>query len=364
MGHLPQDIYDSRLDLLRSKFDEWDIEAVLVTNDTNRRWLSGFTGTTGILLISIDRAVIATDSRYWEQVIDQVTHFSLFKMRGSIIKNLVDLIDEIGVHKIAFEAEHVSVDQYDRMQQLDQVEWKKIANLVSTFRTIKVAEEIESIRAAARITDEAMEKVPLLARIGMTERQLAWELEKLMRDAGASELAFPVIVASGPNSARPHHMTGDRALQIGDTVIIDMGAKLNGYCSDLTRTFHLGATNDEQFGGVYNIVLQAQTNALENMRAGMASSIIDALARDVIKEAGFGDNFGHGLGHGIGLDIHENPRLSWANEEIIDSGVAVTVEPGVYLPGWGGVRIEDLIQVTDDGIEFLSECPKTPMIPV
>jgi Xaa-Pro aminopeptidase len=236
--------------------------------------------------------------------------------------------------------------------------------MISSFRTIKLAEEIEAIRSAARITDSAMEKVPLIAKPGMTESQLAWELEKLLRETGASELSFPIIVASGPNSARPHHMTGERSLQIGDTIIIDMGAKLNGYCSDLTRSFHIGESKNEQFSNVYDLVLKAQTNALEKMSAGMLSRDIDGLAREIIDEAGFGNNFGHGLGHGVGLDIHENPRLSWTNEDIVESGVVITVEPGIYLPGWGGIRIEDLVQVKDNGVEFLSKCPKKPIIAV
>jgi Xaa-Pro aminopeptidase len=197
----------------------------------------------------------------------------------------------------------------------------------------------------------------------LSESQLAWELEKTMREAGAEGMAFDVIVASGPNAALPHHHPGDRRLQEGDSLIVDMGAKLDGYHSDMTRTFYIGNQPDERFSEIYDLVQTAQTAVLDHLKPGMTGKEVDALARNLIAEAGYGDYFGHGLGHGVGLFIHEGPSLSpRSEEEIIDVDMVLTVEPGIYISGWGGVRIEDLIVITRDGYESISHCPKTPSI--
>jgi Xaa-Pro aminopeptidase len=233
---------------------------------------------------------------------------------------------------------------------------------VEALREVKAEEEIELIRRAAAITDAAMEQVPTLARVGIDERELAWQLERRMREAGADEMAFPVKVAGGPNAARPHHSPGDRPLQVGDTIIVDMGAAVGGYRSDLTRSFHLGADPGQKFWEVYNLTLQAQKTALAEMRAGMSGREIDGLARSVIEAGGYGDDFGHSLGHGVGLEIHEGPRLGRTTDEAAPAGAVVTVEPGIYLPGWGGIRIEDLVLLTAEGAETISACPKTPII--
>jgi Xaa-Pro aminopeptidase len=210
-----------------------------------------------------------------------------------------------------------------------------------------------------------MSAVNEIIRPGMSEKQVAWELEKMMREAGADGMAFPVIVASGPNGAFAHHSSGDRQLKVGDPIIIDMGASLNGYQSDLTRTFYLGKAPDEKFWEIYNLVHNAQKAALKAIRAGKKSNAIDKVARDAITKAGYGKEFGHGLGHGVGLEIHEEPRLSFTAEdkERLTAGAVVTVEPGIYIEGWGGVRIEDLVLVTDTGVEILSRCSKNPIIP-
>jgi Xaa-Pro aminopeptidase len=198
----------------------------------------------------------------------------------------------------------------------------------------------------------------------MSEKQVAWELEKIMREAGADSMAFPVIVASGPNGAFAHHSSSDRKLKVGDPIIVDMGASLNGYQSDLTRTFYLGNEPDEKFWEIYNIVHEAQKAALNEIKAGKSGKAIDQAARDHIKQAGYEKAFGHGLGHGVGLDIHEGPRLSQTaeNDPPLPAGAVVTVEPGIYLESWGGVRIEDLVMVTESGVELLSRCSKNPII--
>jgi len=291
------------------------------------------------------------------------------------LATFLDLINMSGANTIGIEASQVSVAQYQTWQKAlkeanenkenEAITFKPLNQTIEPLRLIKTEQELEKIRAAAAITDQVMGQVNTIAKVGMTEKQLAWELEKRMRELGADGLAFDIIVAAGPNGALAHHRPSTRPLQAGDTIVIDMGAQLDGYHSDLTRSFHMGpAAPDDKFWAVYNLVHTAQKNALAHMRAGMSGQAIDALARDVIDDAGHGEAFGHSLGHGVGLEIHENPRLSKLTESEIPAGSVVTVEPGVYLPGWGGIRIEDLVVLGTDGVQFLSHCPKNPIIPI
>ena len=359
----------NRIELIRAQLSTWNVNGILITNLSNCRWASGFTGSACTIVITAEKALLGTDFRYWEQAANQAPEFELVKMgRTAEFAKQADVVKMAGVDRMGFESSNMTVSDFaDLKRQCKDVEDLKLVPLnsrIEPLRDVKSAEELEKIRAAAAITDLAMEQVNEIAKPGMTERELAWELEKLMRENGADGMAFPIIVASGPNSAMAHHHPGDRKLQAGDPIIIDMGAVLDGYHSDMTRTFFMGNELDEKFKYVYDLVHMAQKNALKNMQAGMLGKEIDALAREVIADAGQGENFGHSLGHGVGLDIHEGPRLSSIYEEEIPVGSVVSVEPGVYLSGWGGVRIEDLVVLTDDGIEFLSHCPKKPVIEI
>ncbi|MCP4429233.1 MAG: aminopeptidase P family protein [Chloroflexi bacterium] len=355
-------LFQKRLDAIRQQFDDWKVDGLLIGSAANRRWLSGFTGSSGQLLITADKAILATDFRYWEQAANQSPDFALFKQKRKK-EDTANFLAAGGASKIGLEAQHVTLAESAKLKKVDGIKWVPLAKTAESLRKIKSSDEIETMRAAAAITDQVMAQVNELARPGMSERALAWELEKRMRELGAEGMAFDVIVASGPNAALPHHHPGDRQLRAGDAIIVDMGARLDGYHSDMTRSFYLGAEPDEQFWSVYNVVLAAQTAVLDQIKPGMNGKEVDALARDAIAEAGHSDHFGHGLGHGIGLVIHETPHLSPRSEkEIMAARLAVTIEPGVYIPGWGGVRIEDLIVLTDDGFEYLSHCPKTPVI--
>lgn len=353
-----------RVNSLREKLGDWGVDAVLITSATNRHWLSGFTGSAGRLLITPDSATLSTDSRYWEQAERQAPSFTLYRHRDE--KN--DTLEFLGrgrFPRIGFEANFVTIAELETLQGLDGITWIPLRDTAESLRQVKSDDELAYIMAAARITDATVSQVPSLARPGLTEKALAWELEKVMRDAGADRPGFDIIVASGPNSALPHHRPGDRQLQAGDALIIDLGAEVNGYKSDLTRTFHLGAEPDEQFRMVYGIVLAAQEAALAGARAGLSGKDVDAMARDVITAAGYGDSFGHGLGHAVGLDIHESPRFSrLADKGTLPPGAVMTVEPGIYLSGWGGVRIEDLIVLTEAAPRLLSMAPKDPAIPL
>jgi Xaa-Pro aminopeptidase len=356
--------YQGRLTAVRQNLTEWQVDALLISSPANWRWLSGFTGSNAMLLITPEKAIIATDFRYHERARIETPHFELFKHERTA-KHDRAFFKAVNAARIGVEQKHVTLEQAAKWRKLRTgIQWKPLPETVEPMRAIKTAGEIEIMRRAAVITDQAMSQFPEIARPGLTEKQLAWELEKIMREAGADGTAFPTIVASGPNSALPHHTTGGRKLQIGDVIIVDMGAKLDGYHSDLTRTFYLGNEPSSQFWDIYNLVYRAQQNVFANLRSGMTLREADALARDLIHKAGHKEHFGHGLGHGVGLDIHEDPFLSPRAPEsaTIEAGMNVTVEPGIYIPGWGGIRLEEFALVTHKGLELISHCPYQPII--
>lgn len=355
---------NNKLSLVRDSLEKWRVEGLLITNPANRRWLSGFTGSAGMVLVTKDKAILSTDSRYWEQAERQAPDFELYRARAAK-DDLQNFLAMGGASSIGFEAKHVTVADYRTYKREKKFHWRALTATVEPFRAVKTAEELSAIRAAARITDDTVGQVPRLAKPGVTERAIAWELEKFMREAGADAPGFDIIVASGPNSALPHHHPGERPLEAGDIIVVDLGSEVDGYRSDLTRSFYLGDTPDDTFWNIYNTVLEAQVTAIEGIRSGVNGKSIDSLARNIITDAGYGDNFGHGTGHSLGLEIHESPRFSInSQKDVVRSGTVMTVEPGIYLPGYGGVRIEDLVVVTDDGAEYLSHAPKLPIIPI
>lgn len=360
-------VIQQRLSAVRQKLPQWKVGGLFITSPTNRRWLSGFTGSSGYLIITADRAFFGTDFRYWGRAAKEAPDFELIKMEGDIKERMAKFLNKSAVSSLGVEGQ-MTLAELAMLESLEgiSIEFIPISEPVEPLRQVKTADEIKAIRAAAAITDQAMSAVNEIIRPGMSEKQVAWELEKIMREAGADRMAFPVIVASGPNGAFAHHSSGERKLKAGDAIIIDMGASLNGYQSDLTRTFYLGNEPDEKFWEIYNTVHEAQKAALKAIKAGENGKVIDTIARDHIKNAGYEKAFGHGLGHGVGLDIHEEPRLSQtaADAPPLPAGAVVTVEPGIYLEGWGGVRIEDLVMVTESGVELLSRCSKNPIIPL
>ena len=358
-------IYQQRLAQVRAKFEGWKVDGLIISDAVNRLWLSGFTGSAGQLVITREQAILATDSRYWVQASDQSPDFDLFKLyrrKGEEAK----LLELAAVSRIGIDSEQITLaNALNLKKRVKEVEWVELRSPIAPFRAVKTALELDAIRAAAAITDKAMAKVNEWARPGVSEKQLAWQLEKEMRELGADGMAFDVIVAAGLNSARPHHTPSDYVMQAGDALTVDMGAKLNGYHSDMTRAFFLGAKPTDKFWEIYNLVLAAHTAVFEQAQADMNCHAIDSIAREIIVAAGYGDNFGHGLGHGVGLEIHEAPGLGQserAKKKTAVVGMTVTVEPGIYLPDWGGIRIEDLGVLTENGIELISHCPKTPII--
>jgi Xaa-Pro aminopeptidase len=343
---------------------EEGLDALLVYQPENRRYISGFTGSEAMLLITQDRAVLATDSRYWEQAERESPDYSLFQVKTRYVMEMTDLLAAAGNPKhIGFESAFVTVDQLDQLTDAaPEVEWIATKGLIEDLRLIKDESEIALMRRAARITDDGVEFLRRTLRPGMTEREAAWELEAYMRTHGADKIAFDLIVASGPGGAEPHHHAGSRVIEAGEPIVLDLGARVNGYNSDLTRTLCLGQPKDDRFMEIYSIVLRAQDAALNGIRAGMTGIEADKLARDVIVAAGYGDHYGHGLGHGVGLAVHEEPRASRIAEDALPAGSTLTVEPGIYLPGWGGVRIEDLTLVSENGVQLLSRASKEPLV--
>ena len=307
-------------------------------------------------------------SRYWGRIGLECPGFELVKFGvggGSFAGDgLPRLLERVGAHQVAFEADHVPYAEAQAwMDKNPQVEWVAAQGLVRQLRSVKDAAEIATLRAAVALADEALAAALAQVRPGMTERELAWSIESYMRTHGAEAAAFETIVGVGPNGAQPHHDTGETPLVEGEPIVIDMGARLHGYHSDLTRTVCLGQPKEpERFWKVYDTVLRAQTTAEAGLQPGMTCQQADALARDVIEGAGFGEYFGHGLGHGVGLAIHEEPSFRPGSQAQVEPGNVVTVEPGIYLPDWGGVRIEDIVLITDNGAEVLTKAPKQPII--
>jgi len=347
-----------RVEALRALLADQGLDALVVSQPENRRYLSGFTGSAGVLIISQQDAIIATDSRYFIQASQQAPDFELAKVTDELPPVLAEVLQRLGTRRVGFEAAHVAFAIHQRwVEAVPDIEWVPTEDLVEGLRAVKDEAELALIRQAVTLTDEALVQVTDRIRPGMTERQVAWELEVYLRTHGAEAVAFEIIVASGPNSALPHARATDRVIRSREPIIIDVGARVDGYHSDLTRTLCLGPT-DRRFEEIYHIVLQAQTVAEAGIRAGMGGQEADSLARQVIEDAGYGEHFGHSLGHGVGLAVHEKPRLGKTSKDVLRPGMAVTVEPGIYLPDWGGVRLEDIVLVGADGVEVLTQAPK------
>jgi Xaa-Pro aminopeptidase len=354
---------NSRLAALRDLLAGKEVDGLLVSGPENRRYLSGFTADDpewGALLITGEAAVLLTDFRYqlWAQ--NEAADFQIAIYKVSLGATLAGLLQELKVRRLGFESAHVTYRGYQRLTETvaaqgAQVEWRPLEGVVEELREVKAPEELAAMRRALELSEAVLRRVSRGLAPGRTERQVAWEIEKGLREGGAESLAFPPIVAAGENSARPHHQPGDRVIQAGEPIIIDMGARLNGYCADITRTCILGPAED-QFKKIYTLVRRAQAAAEAGLKAGMDSLAGDALARQVIAEAGYGEAFGHSLGHGVGLAVHEAPALSPNPERrtTLKAGGVVTVEPGIYLAGWGGVRLEDMVLLKEDGTEVLN----------
>ncbi|MDE2860731.1 MAG: aminopeptidase P family protein [Chloroflexota bacterium] len=354
----------SKLDALRARFESSEIDGILIGSDENRRYVSGFSGTAGNLIITSDAAVLATDFRYIEQAGQQAPDFRVLRVAGGGSDWLTNLLKELGVSRLGFESQHMTVATHERLSKAfaeagngSGVELVPTAGLIEELRSVKDEAEMALLTRAIEISDRAFEEVSRILKDGMTEREVAWLLERTMRELGADSVSFDTIVAAGPNAALPHHRADDTPLRDGQPLIIDMGARYEGYCSDLSRTLSIGH-EDDTFREVYTTVLRAQQTAIDGVRSGMTAGEADGLARAVIEEAGYGDKFGHSLGHGVGLEIHERPGVGPNSPVVLEDGMPFTIEPGIYISGWGGVRIEDIVVLEDGKARVISNAPK------
>jgi Xaa-Pro aminopeptidase len=366
---------DSRLDRLRQKMAEVELDVLLVSSPiedifgnvgANRRYLSGFTGSVGYLLITQEAALIAVDFRYYEQAQREALGFTLFPASGPLSDWFASLVGEAALagKKLGFQAGDITVATYQTitkavkdMPASQRPKLLAAPPLVEGLRAIKDADELAAIQRAVDLGDEAFVAIAQRIEPGWTEAQAAWEIEKYIREHGGEGVSFKIIVAAGPWAAMPHAYPRDERIQKGEPILIDMGVRLGGYCSDLSRTLFLGQP-DKQFDKIYDIVLTAQLTAEALIRKDMTGEQAHLLAHNVIAETGYGENFGHGLGHGVGLQVHETPRLIRASKDVLADSMVFTIEPGIYISGWGGVRIEDMVVLEDGRPRVLTKAPK------
>ncbi len=360
---------EARVERVRSALADQNLDAILITHPSNRFYLTGFTGediapneSSGHLIITASDAVLVTGSVNVTQAEAQSPHVRVIRREGGWAKADAGVVFDLGVSRIGYEADAMLEGVFrgiteELRERGREIEWVAVDGLVEKLRATKSPSEIELLRKAFEITNTAFDHVAQTIQAGQTEREIAWKIHVAMVELGAEGPAFPTIVAAGTHAARPHHEPGERVIAEGEPIVIDMGARYHGYCADLTRTVWVGEP-DEKLREVYPIVAQAVEEVLERIGHGASGKTMDEAARSFIEGRGFGDAFSHGLGHGVGVRVHESPSMHKESEDTLATGNVVTIEPGVYLPEWGGVRVEDVVLITDDGIEVLTTAAK------
>ena len=350
-----------KLSNLREQLKNEEIDALLITNPYNRSYMTQFTGTAGVAVVSAEDAVFITDFRYTEQAEKEIEGYRIVQHTKTIIEEVAIQVKGMNVKTIGFEKDDMAFGLYEQYEKEIEADLKPVAGLVENLRMVKTADEIAILQKAAKIADDAFEHIITYIRPGITELDVSNELEFFMRKQGATSSSFSIIVASGLRSALPHGVATDKVIESGDFVTLDYGALYEGYISDITRTVAVGEPSDK-LKEVYAVVLEAQELALKGIKPGMTGIEADAIARDHITSKGYGEAFGHSTGHGIGMEVHEAPGLSFRSNTVLEPNMAVTVEPGIYLPGIGGVRIEDDIIMTEDGNKRLTFATKELLI--
>lgn len=350
-----------KLEKLRSEFSKLGIDGLLITSGYNRRYMTGFTGSSGVVLISGENAQFITDFRYVEQAAKQCQGFEIVKHTGTIPEEVAAQAKKLGITKLGFEQEHLSYSSFKSYEKAVEAELVPVSGAIEKLRLIKTEGEIKILKEAADIADAAFKHILDFIRPGKTELEVSNELEFFMRKAGAASSSFDIIVASGYRSALPHGVASEKIIEKGDFVTLDFGAYYKGFVSDITRTVAVGEP-EAKLKEIYDIVLEAQLRGMAGIKPGMTGKEADALTRNFITEKGYGEYFGHSTGHGIGLEVHEGPALSVKSDIILEPGMVVTVEPGIYIPGLGGVRIEDDTLITLDHNETLTHSTKELII--
>ncbi|MDQ0220814.1 aminopeptidase P family protein [Peribacillus cavernae] len=350
-----------KLKRFRSELEKVQVDGFLITSTYNRRYMTNFTGSAGIVLISQKEAKFITDFRYVEQAGKQAHEYDIVQHTGSIIDEVASQAKAMGIKKLGFEQDHITYAIYKVYEDAFEGELVPLSGLIEKLRLIKTPSEIKILKEAAKIADAAFTHIVQYIRPGLSEWEVSNELEFFMRKQGATSSSFDTIVASGYRGALPHGVASDKVIVTGDLVTLDYGAYYNGYVSDITRTLAVGKPSDE-LKGIYDIVLEAQLRGMAGIKPGMTGKEADALARNLIVEKGYGESFGHSTGHGIGLEVHEGPALSVRSDSVLEPDMVVTVEPGIYVPGVGGVRIEDDTIITIEGNESLTHSTKDLII--
>ncbi|MGO9021652.1 MAG: M24 family metallopeptidase [Syntrophobacteraceae bacterium] len=357
--------FSERLERFRSLLLQAELDTFLVSVPENRYYLSGFeaedlllTESSGCLLITQGAQYLLTDPRYEEAAMKEAPDFKLAVYSTGLKQLLPDLFSELKTERLGVEEHFLTVKRFRELEEaLSKVrpsaEVIACEDMVERLRIIKDDAEIDKIQRSIRLTEKALQTAWANLAPGKTEKEMAWLIEKTIREGGGQAVSFPPIVATGSNAALPHAVPTDRRIGRGETVVLDLGSKLDGYCSDMTRTW-VSRTPDPKLVEIYKAVRQAQLAAQDKIRAGIDSVAVDSAARDLIRDAGYGDNFGHGLGHGVGLAVHEKPGLRKVEPTLLEENMVVTVEPGIYLPGFGGVRLENMVRVTKTGCELLT----------
>ncbi|MBI5694697.1 MAG: aminopeptidase P family protein [Nitrospirae bacterium] len=348
----------NRLARLREALDKTDADALLVTSIHNVFYLTGFTGSSGFVLVTPERAVFITDFRYKSQSADEVKGYEVVIQKGRWTEDVAAVVRESGIKRLGFEGRDMAFDTHAALaKKLDGVELVSLKDVVEGLRIIKDEDEVARIteairRAESGYTENLSNIVP-----GVVERDASLGMEFRVRTAGSLKMAFDTIIASGYRAALPHGIASEKVMEAGETVVIDFGAEAHGYQCDMTRSGVIGGPDEKQ-ADIYSIVLDAQARAIAAVKPGVPCKDVDAAARDYIASKGYGDYFGHGLGHGVGVEVHEAPGVSPMSEDVLAPGMVLTIEPGIYIPGWGGFRIEDMVLVTEDGCRVMTGLPK------
>ncbi|PLT34745.1 Xaa-Pro peptidase family protein [Bacillus sp. V5-8f] len=350
-----------KLERFRSELEKAQVDGFLITSAYNRRYMTNFTGSAGVALISQNEAKFITDFRYVEQAGKQAAGFEIVQHTRLITEEVANQSKAMGIKRLGFEQDHITFAGYKVYESAFDGELVPLSGVIEKLRLIKTASEIKILKEAAEIADAAFTHIAEFIRPGLTELEVSNELEFFMRKQGASSSSFDTIVASGLRGALPHGVASSKIIEKGDLVTLDYGAYYNGYVSDITRTLAVGKPSAE-LKDIYDIVLEAQVRGMAGIKPGMTGKEADALTRDYIADKGYAEYFGHSTGHGIGLEVHEGPALSIRSDTVLEPGMAVTVEPGIYIPGVGGVRIEDDTIITSDGNESLTHSTKELII--
>lgn len=348
---------NKRLEKLQNMLNQYDVDGYYISKPSNVTYITGFTGDDSVAIVTRDKAFFITDSRYTEQAKIEVDGFSIIDNNRDMYKAVGECINSSGIKTLGFESGYVTYEVYSTLKDTDKVQLKPLNNIIESFRSIKDEKEIKNIKQAQKIAEKAFDHILSVIKAGIKEIDIAAELEYYMRKEGADGTSFDTIVASGYRSALPHGKASEKIIENGEFVTIDFGCKYNGYCSDMTRTIVIGKATEEQ-RNIYNIVLNAQKHAIENLKANIKESEGDYLARSVIENEGYGEYFGHSLGHGVGLEIHEEPYMAKNKSGILKVKMVVTVEPGIYIPNFGGVRIEDMVVIKEDNVLDLTNSTK------